>query len=761
MLINNLHKIKSGYPEYDTLTLDDFSLGLNTRLPASKLTQREMSAALNFELSADRGLQTRPGLAQLTNSAFTNAPYWIGYAPVDGTYYTLAITETDHKLYYLDASNDPTLIGTLEGEAEATPYKDVLMIFDGSYLKFWDGSNLEMAYDDGSGSTGCQVDQSTLDQDEDLDLGDGTTERVGLKFDSQAWDSGYGIPITSVKVYLKKTGSPTGNCAAKLRKQSDDSVVSTADTSLDVSGLTTSHSLQTFSFPGTDDMDPETSYYLSLEYDNGDGSNYISVAAETVASDGTAATHDGSNWSADTTANPCVRVQPGRPPKATFGVVHNTRLWIKDPDNPGRPWFSNANTYLDYSTSNGGGYVGIIDSDQNNFPLSGFVSHYEQLYFFGQKEQPFLCVLTGSTPSSYEVQRIMSGIWGLPKTIMSTVNDVYFASSEGAGNMAGVQEYGDIRAFSISHQVQDRFNDYWDSSAFAGYNPLNGQFLLQLSGYHRILVAHTRHVTEKAGKRWIPWTEWQFARDVLTDSDNYKFTESSSGDNEYYVEAAAGGDPSLSSPSYLLLNDRLLTEGTAGSLSNLEWDYGDNDTLGYSTIYFRQNEGDPDTLSYALTMVLQPKAFGNWNGSLYVACDDKHIYYLDSSVIRDNDIEARYRIDTPYITTDFYQLHIEKELINLMSSLGFDYDVSYFINLAEVDATFERSAAISDSITVSDFEDVLVDDTDFEIDPDTPVYPRRIGLVCRQFLVSLHNFVTRNVPIYMDSLKFYVRSLRR
>lgn len=83
-------------------------------------------------------------------------------------------------------------------------------------------------------------------------------------------------------------------------------------------------------------------------------------------------------------------------------------------------------------------------------------------------------------------------------------------------------------------------------------------------------------------------------------NSTYKWTLSGSGTNEYYCELAAGGDPSLADPSALggcwSRLDGLMINATVGSLSVKEWDYGDNDTLGYSTIYVRMvGNDDPDT----------------------------------------------------------------------------------------------------------------------------------------------------------------------
>jgi len=80
----------------------------------------------------------------------------------------------------------------------------------------------------------------------------------------------------------------------------------------------------------------------------------------------------------------------------------------------------------------------------------------------------------------------------------------------------------------------------------------------------------------------------------------YKWTASGAGTNEYYVELLAGGDPSLDEPSAVYEDvggaDTVMPVGTLGSLAAGEYAYGDNDTLGYSTIYVRLSDNvDPDT----------------------------------------------------------------------------------------------------------------------------------------------------------------------
>lgn len=89
---------------------------------------------------------------------------------------------------------------------------------------------------------------------------------------------------------------------------------------------------------------------------------------------------------------------------------------------------------------------------------------------------------------------------------------------------------------------------------------------------------------------WLP---------ISVRNSSYAWTASGSGTNEYYLRTAANGNPGITSqPSSVYINAASATEGTVGSLTAGQWDYGDNDALGYSTIYVRLSDGtDPDSKS--------------------------------------------------------------------------------------------------------------------------------------------------------------------
>lgn len=76
---------------------------------------------------------------------------------------------------------------------------------------------------------------------------------------------------------------------------------------------------------------------------------------------------------------------------------------------------------------------------------------------------------------------------------------------------------------------------------------------------------------------------------------NYQWNLSGLGTNEYYLQASGGGNPNVSQPAVAIENNEQMAEGNAGSLSAGEWDWNDNDSLGYTTIYVRLSDSaDPD-----------------------------------------------------------------------------------------------------------------------------------------------------------------------
>ncbi len=80
------------------------------------------------------------------------------------------------------------------------------------------------------------------------------------------------------------------------------------------------------------------------------------------------------------------------------------------------------------------------------------------------------------------------------------------------------------------------------------------------------------------------------SRVIANDNNNFIWTDSPAQAGEFYMTTPSGGDPGISKPDDVLTDNTVRTEAAVGSLAANQWDYGNNDTLGFNTIYFL---GDP------------------------------------------------------------------------------------------------------------------------------------------------------------------------
>lgn len=508
-----------------------FPLGINRTVGAKQLTVDEMTECLNFKYTDDGRLVTRQGLTKLTTAGATAgaAIKYIsnGLVGQEGAFFDEALFDVDkfegdtslrhcvivadanYKVYYLEGTG-LYVIGTAEGAVKVAPFAGYVMIFDGSYLKYWDGNAFQICYDYGSGSGGFQFDNTDLDQDTTDNLYNGAHTRYGSSFTTQAWTAGMTIPLLNVKAVLSKTGTPTGYLVAKLYS-ADRSAVHATSTNFDVSDLTADPTSVDIEFDpdNTYRMAPSTAYFISLEYSGGDAGNCVNVSVDTVASAGTAAYYNGS-WTAVGTQTPCIGVQPGRPPKGSYGCAWQNRLWFIDPDSPGLVKYTNANTIFDYSTASGGGFIGSVDENAKNSPVGTIIPHYGNLFMIGRKEAPFISKVTGSGPTDYSQEVLLQGVSASPLVTASSGNDIWITDYVNTYSIRGVQEYGDIRRNEPGNPVASTIETYFDDNAFAAYNPLDGQYWLKLTGYAKVLVCHARRGSQTDGGVRYPWTEYLF-----------------------------------------------------------------------------------------------------------------------------------------------------------------------------------------------------------------------------------------------------------
>lgn len=587
--------------------LVEFPLGINLLKSEKQLEPGELVEAINFKYNDFGRLETREGLEKYTSSPTTNssaikqvarvffaesakpygtssAKYGSGYTYGSrGSIQYIMLADASYRVYYIDETGAPTSIGTLEGDVTIIPFAGYAVIFDGSYIKYWDGTNLTLAYDNGTGSDGYMFDYTDDDQDATRSLYNGATTRCGGGVTLPAWDSGYTIPSKEVRCVIAAVGDPTGNVYAKIYDSSRENVLATS-TAVDAATLSTNATEVTFTFATSYNMSPSTQYFFSIEYSGGDSSNYINIYKDTTADieyyyDGT--WHSG-------TGTPLFALKPGRPPKGSFGVTRNNRMFFKDPDKPGWVRYTNVNSIFDYSTPFGGGYIGLIDDNADNFNLGGLQVLYDDLYAIGEPQSPYLVKILVTSPDVFAQETVNHNVYSNKGSIVSVGNDIWFANKAGVFALSGTQLYGDLRESSVGDPVLPAVEENWTTKAFAVYNPADGQYLLKLEDYDNILVCHTKRPVPVKGRICFPWTEYKF-KDLTPSAFAYINDTFYIGcTNGYLYTLSADVNDDESQPDYSLKTGILETAFGAGLAKEI-YISGDSDAIATFNVSFYKN----------------------------------------------------------------------------------------------------------------------------------------------------------------------------
>lgn len=747
-----------------------FKHGLNTSVPPFQIAPTELAdGTLNYKINKGGQLENRLPINTFTTTAASGsaAIKFLAKIPIGTTDYELLV-DSGSACFYISGTT-PIGIRTLEGEATITPYKSIGLICDGSYLKYINGvtsSGVKICYDDGTGTSGYQFDNraGTSGSTMNLSLSSGTG--AAYKFTSQSWTVPYTIPPTTLTASLKKSAvDPSGTTVfARIRSTVDSSILASG-TLTTVSALSSGAAATfTCTFTSSDvttEMSGSTAYYAAVEFSGGSATTYVTLSATTVTSGGTAY-HNSGSWYAVATKTPIMSLRPGRPPKGKFATIYKNRPYVGgDPDNPGYVHYGNV-TYLDWSTSDGGGKVGLVDEDSNNFPVGGIQTVYNDLYVFGKEDQPCIAKLTGTSPSSYALPLLYQQSWTTHKTLIPAVNDLWFASRDGVDAFSGVQEYGDLRTFSYSDPIEDRFKSYWDTSGtVAGYYPKEGQYWLAFPGYHRIAISHTKipsrmySMSEEALLNRYPWAEYELYREELTNAATYKWVESSGTAGEYHVELLANGDPSIATPDAVIMDGKKLTKGTIGALADHEYAYGDNDSKGYNKVYIADEDGDPDTSGVVIRTVIIPHCFAAYGGTFYIGGSGGLVYKLDSTstVYKDMDsIQFKPVWKSAYI--EFPNVHRRitgyQQLATSQGGAGM-YVKIYTNGIEETVAkSWEHNLPLSDLLKKGD---MIMDKEDAKMAKgrqETIQWKNDFNIKARSFQIECSDVTLAGFPLYIN-----------
>jgi hypothetical protein len=93
----------------------------------------------------------------------------------------------------------------------------------------------------------------------------------------------------------------------------------------------------------------------------------------------------------------------------------------------------------------------------------------------------------------------------------------------------------------------------------------------------------------------------------INNASGHNWYASGSGTNEWYMKTD-NENPNIVCPSDIELANVNIDTGTLGSLSDHQWNCGDNDSLEYNTVYVRDDSGDPDTTEVLIEVIYTAQA---------------------------------------------------------------------------------------------------------------------------------------------------------
>jgi hypothetical protein len=360
---------------------------------------------------------------------------------------------------------------------------------------------------------------------------------------------------------------------------------------------------------------------------------------------------------------------------------------------------------------------------------------------------------------TYNLDVISRQGWTTHKLLQNATNDLWSASRAGVYPLSGVIEYGDVRLQSAAEPVTDRIIDYWDTDdAIAGIYDKDGQYWLSFPSYWRVLVARTRSPENYKGVARYPWCEYEFYREELTDTATYKWIANGT---EFCLQALAGGDPSIAEPDFITLDGRKIEEGTAGALTDHQWDYGLDPTATYNTVYIKDATGDPDTSGAVIRTIISPTCFASYDGKMFIGGSDGYLYATHNSYYKDQGaIQIKPAGKTKYLQSPYGYLNLIQWQIDMHSKGGASLTVEIYTNSVQLYSSTTSTLPISDLLVLSDL-DMDLGDATYALNADqTPLW-KRINLNARDFQVSFKDAVLVGYPLFMNGVKVLYRQLQR
>lgn len=470
--------IPSGHKAPVEVMINNWEGGLNEIRAGLGLRPDELAAVRDYkyvETEQGLGLMSREGLKKQTSTGCGAAIKDLAaYITTAGITEVLAVAGSD---LFKNVAGVMTKVADLAGSrGRMVQFNNVMAIADGSYLKYYDGSSLVMAWDSGE-----HILSSVADYDQETKLYTGSVTRAGHEFTTPSWDSGFTLPLSgfddySVRFWLKKYGTPPGDGAVKVRLVSDDSVVAAVDFTAD--DLEATGQVEAFNF-SSGEMEPETAYYVVVEYDDGasSSSNCVTVCYSTdTDASGNYITFSGSY---SPVAGDCyVQLRPGLAPQASMLEVRKSRLHCDDQAAGHRNWMHISNAG-DQNQWTGTGCDTIVFEQGAEITA---IKNFYSMTMVHLRGGPKVVVKVSGSSIPFAVDDYLKGAAAINQDVVQNVgNDYLFLDDAGLVSLMAWERTGDFEYSIKSDKTKRTVNQSVSASSFGGHCTTEMQYWLDVA----------------------------------------------------------------------------------------------------------------------------------------------------------------------------------------------------------------------------------------------------------------------------------------
>lgn len=507
---------KSNHPsrKHLVLAIADFRGGRSRSARQQQLRDDQLWELKNFRYSRT-GLRTREGIETVGDTVSTpmaTAILSVGYFNGE------EIWATSEQLYR-NASGAATAIGSVNGECTLLDAGSRLLVCDGEYLKYWDGTDYALCYD----KSGYILENGSLTAASSQALA--TSGAIAAtEFSTGTWDAvtGNTMPWYSCSAYISKIGSPAGTINAVVCNSAGTELY-TSETADDLTeaDITSTAAEQTFNFSlSSTVMSASTTYRVGIKFvGSANASNYIAIDYASSASQNLAALDPASGaaaWTITTSLSLVSNVGPRLAPKAKMGVVRDRRVFLTPGDSQ-YLYYNNAGDLDDWSAA--GVYNSFVwDEDSGNIEaLVLWAKDNIVIFKGGSGKARSVQRLTGTDVSTMARYVIAKGVTAVNhKSAVLAANSVFFLDESGMYEIFATELYGDLRWARVSKEIDPELRGNIGNSSLLAYDPKRGHVYLWAdtgspAAYYNVYDVSNKAPIYEEGQRPIgPWMKYDF-----------------------------------------------------------------------------------------------------------------------------------------------------------------------------------------------------------------------------------------------------------